>query len=401
MPEPSKQTLGFFHDAPLVKDRSDNLIYSVGFSYDVWRRYLVVFRELIVVTRLRIGETSNLQLSSGPRVEFAPVASYNMSLHRFLRRRAIRRFVRTQLLRCDAAVIRLPSVIGYIACHEARRMGVPYALELVGCAWDAYWFHSFFGKLLAPFEFLGMRRRVRLAPQVLYVTDEFLQRRYPTRGRQIACSDVALHIRPASAGTECPNHRKDLIAEGLSPIELGRIAFGTIGAVDLAYKGHADAIRALKIVRDLGYDLEYQVVGGGSPSRLQAIACELGVSDYVRFLGTLSHDEVGRFLCGLDFYVQPSLAEAQSRALLEAMAAGLPVIGSTAGGIPDNVLPRFVFKRGNPRDLSLKIVDLIEGGYSEAVEHSRNRALSFDVDVLERMRIRFLTDLALGLRTGR
>jgi len=397
----SGPTLGFFHDAPLVRNSDCDHVYSVGFGYGIWRRYLEIFPKLIVVTRLRGGDTSNLQLSSGPGVEFAPVSIYSSLLRRFYRRPAIRRFVRTQLSKCDAAVIRLPSVIGQIACQESRRLGIPYALEIVGCAWDAYWFHSRLGKLLAPFEFLAMRRCVRGAPQVLYVTEEFLQRRYPTEGRHVACSDVELQIPPSTEVSDCSQSLRYGASEGLSTRTSGRITFGTIGAVNMVYKGHADAIRALKIVRDLGYDLEYLVVGGGSSTRLQALASHLGVSDYVRFLGTLPHDEVFRFLCGLDFYVQPSLAEAQGRALLEAMAAGVPVIGSSAGGIPENVLPRFVFTRGCSVDLSRKIVDLLENGYSMAAQHSRDRARSLDVDALGRIRSRFLRELANSLRPAR
>ena len=46
-------------------------------------------------------------------------------------------------------------------------------MEVVGCAWDALWNHSYKGKILAPKSYMSMRRAVSKAPYVVYVTNGF------------------------------------------------------------------------------------------------------------------------------------------------------------------------------------------------------------------------------------
>ena len=66
---------------------------------------------------------------------------------------------------------------------------------------------------------------------------------------------------------------------------------------------------------------------------LQALARELGVSDYVIFCGV--RNDVEHILSISDFTVLPSLTEGLGLALLEAQAAGRPVVASNVGGIPE------------------------------------------------------------------
>ncbi|MHB9058510.1 MAG: glycosyltransferase family 4 protein, partial [Bacillota bacterium] len=79
------------------------------------------------------------------------------------------------------------------------------------------------------------------------------------------------------------------------------------------------------------------VVAGDGPerSRLEALTRRLGLDGVVRFLGWLNDQDA--FLGGIDVLVAPSRTEGQSLAVMEAMAAGLPVIASRVGGLVDLV----------------------------------------------------------------
>ncbi len=55
----------------------------------------------------------------------------------------------------------------------------------------------------------------------------------------------------------------------------------------------------------------------------------------VRFLGHIDHDELPKYLEGADIYVRPSRSEGLGSSFLEAMAAGVPIIATPVGGIPD------------------------------------------------------------------
>ena len=74
------------------------------------------------------------------------------------------------------------------------------------------------------------------------------------------------------------------------------------------------------------------VAGGGSSDRLSRLAVELGVDDSVTFLGERS--DVPECLAAMHLFVLPSLNEGMGRALVEAMAAGLPVVATRVGGVP-------------------------------------------------------------------
>jgi glycosyltransferase involved in cell wall biosynthesis len=99
-------------------------------------------------------------------------------------------------------------------------------------------------------------------------------------------------------------------------------------------KGVATFLKAAARVSKASPEARFLVVGGG-PLReeLLGLAGRLGMEDRVRFLGYRTD---ARALIGLlDVLVVPSLTEGSPLIVLEAMAAGVPVVASTVGGIPD------------------------------------------------------------------
>jgi glycosyltransferase involved in cell wall biosynthesis len=104
----------------------------------------------------------------------------------------------------------------------------------------------------------------------------------------------------------------------------------------VARKGLGDLIRALALLERDRFELE--VVGGGSDARvLRDLAAQLGVAQEVRFLGPLPRAEVAERYRAADLFTLPSSAEAFGNVFAEALASGLPIVGSNIGGIPDLV----------------------------------------------------------------
>lgn len=80
------------------------------------------------------------------------------------------------------------------------------------------------------------------------------------------------------------------------------------------------------------------VVGGGpSAASLEAFARELGIAERVRFTGALPHQGALEAMAGADLFVFASQTETQGVVLVEAMAAGLPVVAVRAGGAAEVV----------------------------------------------------------------
>ncbi|MBA2683406.1 MAG: glycosyltransferase [Gemmatimonadaceae bacterium] len=101
-------------------------------------------------------------------------------------------------------------------------------------------------------------------------------------------------------------------------------------------KGIADLLRAWALLPRDRYQLE---IAGGGPqdAALRSLAKELGVDGDVRFAGPLSREEVALRCRRSDMFVLTPYEEAFGNVFAEAIAAGLPVIGSNIGAIPELV----------------------------------------------------------------
>ncbi len=103
-------------------------------------------------------------------------------------------------------------------------------------------------------------------------------------------------------------------------------------------KRHADVLRALWVLRARRPELRYLVIGDG-PERaaLERLAAELELSDRVEFAGQLPHEEALARSRSCALLVMPSIDEAFGVAYVEAMAGGLPVLGSVGEPGPQEI----------------------------------------------------------------
>ena len=116
-------------------------------------------------------------------------------------------------------------------------------------------------------------------------------------------------------------------ANGLLLLTVGRLT---------VQKGHTVLLDVIAQIASR-YPRALFAFAGDGPQRshLVAQAARLGISDRVLFLGVRT--DVANLLQAADIFVQPSLSEGLSIALLEALFAGLPVVATRAGGVVDVV----------------------------------------------------------------
>jgi glycosyltransferase involved in cell wall biosynthesis len=107
----------------------------------------------------------------------------------------------------------------------------------------------------------------------------------------------------------------------------------------LAYeKNPGRLLEQFAIAQDIVPELHLMLVGnGGMAEELSEIAAELGVADHVHLVGALSYEEVANYLAAADVFVTASESEVHPLTVIEAMAAGLPVIAPASPGIVDTV----------------------------------------------------------------
>jgi glycosyltransferase involved in cell wall biosynthesis len=140
----------------------------------------------------------------------------------------------------------------------------------------------------------------------------------------------------------------------------GAPVIGAVGRFS-AEKGHRYLIQAMPAVRRALPRARLVLVGyGEQEGDLKSRAAGLGLDGAVTFAGERDSADV---LSSFDLFVQPSLYESQGLALLEAMAAGIPVIASEVGGIGDVVFHEesgLLVPPARPETLAAAIVRLAE-----------------------------------------
>jgi glycosyltransferase involved in cell wall biosynthesis len=130
-----------------------------------------------------------------------------------------------------------------------------------------------------------------------------------------------------------------------------------------AVKGLPVLLEALALLRQTQPDVVLTLAGDGSDRQaLERRAAELGVHEHVRFLGYQSQAEVRELLRQADVFVSSSFAEGVPVVLMEAMAAGVPVVATRIAGIPELVedgVCGFLVPPGDPEPLAEKVEVLL------------------------------------------
>lgn len=112
-------------------------------------------------------------------------------------------------------------------------------------------------------------------------------------------------------------------------IDASAIIIGSVGRL-VNVKGFDLAIRSLASLRNAGGDFHLFLVGDGPEKNpLRALATALGISKQVHFAG--HQRDVGRWLRLMDIYVNTSHSEGMSQSLVEALAAGCPLVATDVG----------------------------------------------------------------------
>ena len=87
---------------------------------------------------------------------------------------------------------------------------------------------------------------------------------------------------------------------------------------------------------NLPKNVHFIIIGKGElGAKLQKQAHSLGVADRVKFVGLVPNRDLPNYLSVCDIFIRPSRSEGFGVSFIEAMAAGLPVIATPVGGIPD------------------------------------------------------------------
>lgn len=186
-----------------------------------------------------------------------------------------------------------------------------------------------------------MKNLVWNAPYVIYVTTKYLQLKYPNGNNRVGISDVIIGV----IGSSTLQRR----IERIGACKTGkRIIIGTVGSLDVRYKGQEFVIRSIPRMLEAGFQLKYMLGGRGTGRKLKNLVHKLKLESNVIFLGEIPFSKISKFYEEIDIYIQPSLQEGLPRSVVEAMSVGCPCIGSKAGGIGELLDSNMIDRNGWP-----------------------------------------------------
>jgi glycosyltransferase involved in cell wall biosynthesis len=378
-------------------------------SYRVWSRYLAAFDGVRICARVRDVErpASVNSLASGPQVSVAPVPYYRGPWEYLRIHRQVTRAVAAAFHIGDAVIMRPGCYLAHPLYKQLRRLGAPYGVEVVGDPYEVFAPGVVSHPLRPLFRWRFTRQQQQYcagAAAAAYVTERALQQRYPCGGRETGRSD-ALAATDSNGEAVLSTHYSSVSLEdrhfhtgGARRWSAdGPLRLITVGTLDQLYKGVDVLLQAIAACAARGIDLRLTVVGGGRyQPALQASATSLGIGDRVEFTGSLPGPEAVKVrLAESDLFVLPSRTEGLPRALIEAMALGLPCIASAVGGIPELLPAEDLFPPGQPAGLASRLAELFQDPERLPRMSARNlvKAREFSEPVLRERRVRLYRHL--------
>lgn len=340
-------------------------------QYSFWARYLSVFDEVTILSRaLPVDRVDpSFRQVDGERVKVEALPHYRGLGQYLFQRRELNQAIRAAARRDCAYILRAPGQIANGLWPVVQGMGRPYGMEVIGDPWDVFAPGAVTNPLAPILRRWGTRtlqRQCAGACAISYINrSEALKERYPAPRSLFTTSY------PSSQLTE-----EAFVSAPREPRVQGPMTLVSVMSFGQMYKAPDVMIRAVARLRGQGRQVKLLLVGGGiylEPMR--KLSASLGVADAVEFRGRVpAGDGVRAELDRADLFMLVSRAEGLGRALIEAMARGLPCIGSNVGGIPQLLAPEDLVPAGDHRALAEKIAAFLDDPARRAAAAARNLA---------------------------
>lgn len=356
-------------------------------SYQFWSRYLDVYDEvnLLVRTKPHDSPPPGWNKASGQGIRPLPIPDFRGAsgfLKNYVR---IKKIAASALANAEAVHLRIPCDIGGVVWRSLASKR-PYGVEVVGDPYDVFAPGSYKHPLRPFFRWWSvwdLQHQCVKACAAAYVTKYALQRRYPPGTEAFSTHFSSIDL-PSSAFVTAPRSPRP-------DVEL--ITIISVGTLAQLYKAPDVLIDAVATCVKEGLDLRLIWVGDGMYRKeLETRVKAQGLDKRVNFCGHLpNRDAVIKELDRADIFVLPSYQEGLPRAMIEAMARGLPCIGSTVGGIPELLPHEDMVTAGNAMALAKKIRQVVTDKERMTLMSARNleTAKQYKDEVLQKRRIAF------------
>ena len=367
---------------------------SMIYGYEFFTRYLNVFDTVVVV-----AETENVKEKEknwlkvdGPNLSICEISRKDSKIKRALDYFFNNDFLKTIDL-CDTAILRVPHRLSFMISRFLVKKGVPFAVEVVvdpktyftrQPGWE-----SKLNLITWPNK---LKKIVQQAIGVSYVTEHELQKLYPADTDKKHGGFESYYTSAAIQEKSYLGARSNDTFQNKTITILHVSAYlGNDG------KGYAELFTAIAKLKENGESVKAVIVGGDELSiKTHKLYDSLKIDDVVCFKGRISSsDEMIEMYKNADLFVLPTYGEGLPRVIIEAMAAGLPVISTKVNGVVELLDDDSMVAVGDSDGLCRKIQEYINNPLLMSQKSQRNylKAQEYSSNVVEKKRIAFYSKL--------
>lgn len=363
-------------------------------SDSFFQKYLNVFSSIRV-----LGEKIKTYLDDKSLVEMKDehikvrIIEANTHPRDFKNDKSIKKALIEEISRAEAVLIKPSSRKGMMAIRIAKRLKKPYMIEMTGDIHNALkQSPNLLKRMYAPFIYSKIKNAIKDCKYGLYVSEKYLQSKYPINGKSCGCSDVIL-----------PKSDEGILKSRINKIEktnfqtdLVQMAF--VGFYQGKMKGIDCAIRSLTHLPD---NFHLYVLGNGtedSRKKWLEYATNRKINiERIHFLESLNSSlAVIEWLRTVDMLVLPTHSEGLPRVVLEAMSQAVPCFSTHVCTLPELIDKNCLFKVDDDVGMSSVIKNSIENKETLKTISVSNfeKSKRYDKDLLNEKRTAFLIDFA-------
>lgn len=201
------------------------------------------------------------------------------------------------------------------------------------------------------------------ADAALALTEDMKQKMQDICGREISVVPNGIDIKrfkiSSSGGKKAGNSKTIIFVGRLHPV-----------------KGVQYLIEAMAIIHREMPDVKLVIVGDGTERlRLEELRENLDLNGCIQFAGQVPQERIPKIMHQADIFALPSLSESFGIVIIEAMAAGLPIVTTNVGGLPElikNWENGFVVEPKNPEAIAEKILLILNNNDLKAIISTNN-----------------------------
>lgn len=338
-----------------------NLYTKLAFPYNYWKDYLSFFDEVTVVARAKKVDNleSDMVLVTGNHVNYEPLPYY-IGLKKFI----------LNFIPLFFAILKISFKYKYFLLRSGNSTNI---LALILIILNKPYLREYPGNIEeGVVGFAGNSLKVRVLAKFLNFIAKFQGKFSKANSfvseycKTLYASHKPSYIFSSFKASEINKNKQDYnIVGNFKIISVGRLE---------GEKGHINLLNAISQLDNVP-KYEVHIVGDGSQKiNLEKFTRDNNLS--VIFYGSVTdRDQLFSLLANSDVFIIPSLTEGMPRALLEAMAVGLPCIGSNVGGIPEVLSANMLYEATDIDGLKTLLEEVCQSKKIRMQAASENREI--------------------------